>query len=250
MDNSARDPVVFEELKAIALEAAGPTIAKECPISYLQFETDILKESQNKAVISKQEASAIAENAGLQDSLMEVLDHYTLKGILLYYPKVEALQNKVFISPQEVSDLISSVISTHNCQPSSAELQQVCNRYDQFGLLEEDLLDDMLYTAYCYKDKDTILGFLEKFYLAVEVPRDTKFDKEEDSYATPESSRVFLVPSMLVYNPKAIPDINRQKGDIVLNYHFSGLFLPESLFNEVLVRLVSWCNQRGHHVHG
>ena len=251
VDNSARDPQVFEELKATALKAAAPSITKECPITYLQFEVDILKESQNKAVISIQEVSAIAEKAGLQDSLMEVLNYHTLKGILLYYPEVEALENIVFISPQEVSDLVSSVISTHNCQPSSAKLQQVCHRYDEFGLLEEDLLDDMLHTAGRYKDKETILGFLKKFYLAVEVSRSTKFEGEKDSYTIPENCRVFLVPSMLVYNPIYNPKTihTRQEGDIILNYHFPGLFLPENLFNEVLVRMVSWCKKHGHHVH-
>ena len=247
VDNSARDPQVFEALKAVALKAAAPTIAKECPISYLQFEIDILKESQNKAVISKQEAYSIAEKAGLQDTLMEVLNHYTLKGMLLYYPEVETLQNEVFISPQEVSDLVSSVISTHNCEPSSAKLQQVCHRYDQFGLLEEDLLDDMLHTAGRYKDKSTVLGFLENFHLAVEVIKDTKFDEEKESYATPKSSRVFLVPSMLVYNSKVVPKV--QKGDIILIYHFPDMFVPENIFNEILVKMVSWCNQHGHHIH-
>ena len=247
IDNSARDPQVFEALKAVALKAAAPTIAKECPISYLQFEIDILKESQNKAVISKQEAYSIAEKAGLQDTLIEVLNHYTLKGMLLYYPEVETLQNKVFISPQEVSDLVSSVISTHNCEPSSAKLQQVCHRYDQFGLLEEDLLEDMLHTAGRYKDKSTVLGFLENFHLAVEVLKDTKFDEEKESYATPKSGCVFLVPSMLVYNSKVVPKV--RKGDIILIYHFPGMFVPENIFNEILVKMVSWCNQHGHHIH-
>ena len=247
IDNSARNPKVFKELKSVVLKAAAPTITKECPISYLQFEMDILKESQSKAVISKKEALVIADKAGLQDSLMEVLNHYTLKGILLYYPEVESLQNEVFISPQEVSDLVSSVITTHNCEPSSAKLQQVCYRYDQFGLLEEDLLDDMLQTAGHYKNKSTILGFLEKFHLAVEVSRDTKFDKEKEAYTTPKNGRVFLVPSMLVYNPKAVH--NTQEGDIILVYHFPDLFVPENIFNDVLVRITSWCNLHGHHVY-
>ena len=247
VDNSARDPQVFEALKAAALNAAAPTIAKECPISYLQFEVEILKESQSKAVISKQEAFAIAEKAGLQDNLMEVLHYHTLKGVLLYYPEVETLQDKVFISPQEVSDLVSSVISTHNCEPSSAKLQQVCHRYDQFGLLEEDLLDDMLHAANRYDDKNTILSFLKNFFLAVEVLRNVKFDGEEESYTTPTSGQVFLIPSMLVYNSKV--DLKSQEGDIILMYHFPDLFLPEHIFNEVLVKMVSWCNQHDHHVH-
>ena len=178
---------------------------------------------------------------------MEVLNHYTLKGTLLYYPEVESLQNEVFVSPQEVSDMITSVISTHNCEPSSADLQLACDRYDSYGLLEEKLLNDMLKSADRYKDKRIILGFLEKFYLAVEVSRDTKFAEEEESYETPTSDRVFLVPSMLVYNTEADPI--QRKGDITLSFHFPDKFVPENVFNQVLVNLVSWCKLQCHHVH-
>ena len=247
IDNSNRDPEVFKSLQAAALNAAAPTIAEECPISYLQFEFEILKASQSRAVISKQEAATIAEKAGLQGKLMEVLNHYTLKGTLLYYPEVESLQNEVFLSPQEVSDMVSSVISTHNCEPSSADHQLACNRYDSFGLLEEGLLDDMLNSAGRYKDKSIILGFLKKFHLAVEVPRDTKFSDEEECYEIPKSGSVLLVPSMLVYNAEEVPV--KRKGDIILIYYFPDKFVPENLFNQVLVNIVSWCGLQCHYVH-
>lgn len=247
VDNSDRDPKVFEALQAVALKAAEHTISEECPISYLQFELEILEKSQSRAVISKQEALAIAEKSGLQGNLTEVLNHYTLKGILLHYPEVKSLQNEVFVCPQEVSDMISSVVSTHNCEPSSAELQGACDRYDSYGLLEEDLLDDMLKSAKRCKDKNTILGFLERFYLGVEVSRDTKFAEEDTSYETPANGRVFLVPSMLVYNAEEVP--NRQKGEIILSYHFPDKFVPENVFCHVLVSLVSWCKLQCHHVH-
>ena len=248
VDNSDRDPEVFTALQVAALKAAAPTIAEECPISYLQFEVEILKQSQSRAVISKQEASTIAEKAGLQGDLMEVLNYYTLKGTLLYYPEVESLQNEVFVSPQEVSDMVSSVISTHDyCEPAAANLQLACDRYDSFGLLEENLLDDMLKSVDRYKDKSIVLGFLEKFHLAVEVSRDTKFAEEEESYETPETGRVLLVPSMLVYNPEEVPD--KSKGNIILVYYFPDKFVPENFFNQVLVNTVSWCKLQGHHVH-
>ena len=79
------------------------------------------------------------------------------------------------------------------------------------------------------------------------MSQNTKFDEEKEYYSLPKSGRVFLVPSMLVYNPKAVPVT--QKGDIILNYHFPDQFLPENVFNQVLVKIVSWCNQHGHHIH-
>ena len=40
---------------------------------------------------------------------------------------------------------------------------------------------------------------------------------------------MFLVPSMLVYNPKAVPVT--QKDDIILIYYFPDKFVPENVFN-------------------
>lgn len=246
IDNSARDPLTFSTLKGVTLKAVAPTIAQECPISYLQFEVEILKISQTEASISMEKAMAIAEKAGLQSSLVEVLNYYTSKGTLLYYPEAESLQNEVFIAPQKVSDLITSIISTEFCDPSSAELQRVCNRYENFGLLEETLIDDILKNSGLYKDKNTIFGFLEKFNLAVEVFRDIKFIDEDDSYITPTDGRVYLIPSMLRYNE--INQYTKQKQDIVVLYFFPDKFMSESIFNQILVKIVSWCRENGHYI--
>jgi len=246
IDNSERDPKVFDALRGVALAAAAPTMSLECPISYLQFEADILRESQSKSTMTIQEAADIADKAGLKDSLDEVLNHFTLKGTLLYYPDDESLKDHVFISPQEVSNLVSTVISTDNCQPSSSKLQRVCDRYDNFGLLEEALLDDILKAAKRLKDKSIILGFLVKFHFAVEVSRETKFTDEDDSYCTPTDGVVYLVPSMLVYNETKIH--KRKPEDMVILFHFPDKFIPEDAFNQILVKTVAWSNQHGHHI--
>ena len=246
IDNSKRDPKVFDALRGVALKAAAPTMALECPISYLQFEADILRESQSKSIMTKQEAADFAERAGLKEGLDEVLNHFTMKGTLLYYPEVDSLRSHVFISPQEVSNLVSTVISTDNCQPSSAKLIGVCDRYDNFGLLEEALLDDLLFSAKRMKDKSIILGFLVKFHLAVEVARETKFTEEDDAYSTPTKGAVYLVPSMLVYNEAK--NYKRKPEDLVILYHFPDKFIPEDGFNQVLVKMVNWSNQHHHHI--
>ena len=247
IDNKFRDPEAFEKVKQVVLKAAKNSIEEECPISYLQFETKLLEASEDKPIISLQEAQDIATAAGIeQDKVAEVLLHYAYKGVLLYYPEVAALQQEVFVHPQEVSDLVSSVISTHDCRPSSADLNKSCTRYDTYGLLEERLLDDLLKRCGRLQQKETILALLQKFDLAVEVPVNTKFFDEDDCYDPPNSGRLFVVPSMLVYNTRNV--YQKQDGDIVILFHYPDKFLSENIFNHLLVKTIIWCKEGGHHI--
>ena len=248
IDNKFRDPMAFKKIQEIVLKAAANAIELECPISYLQFETKLLQASEEKPIISLQEAQDIAASAGIdKGKLTEALLHYSYKGVVLYYPDVAALKDQVFVHPQEVSDMVSSVISTDNCQPSTAELNVSCMRYDTCGLLEERLLDDLLEQSDRLQQKQTILALLEKFDLAVQVPVNTKYFDEDDGYDPPKDGRVFVVPSMLVYNEKKA--YQKQDGDVVVLFHYPDKFLSENVFNHVLVRTVIWCNQEGHHIH-
>ena len=194
------------------IKAGKPVIDKQCPITYLQFETGLLQASETQSTISHRE---IARKADItEDTVREAFLHYSYKGVLLYYPDIPALQDEVFVDPQEVSDLVSSVIFTHDCEPSCADLQLSCDRYDTYGLLEEALLDDMLERCGRLHRKEVILGLLKKFDLAVEVSVSTKFDAEEDTYEVPKSGRVFVVPSMLVYNK--IKVYQKQDDDVIV----------------------------------
>ena len=246
IDNKFRNPEAFERVKCVILKASRNSIEQECPISYLK--PNCWKHQKTiKPIISLQEARDIATAAGIeQDKLTEVLLHYAYKGVLLYYPDVAALQQEVFVHPQEVSDLVSSVISTHDCQPSTTDLNNSCKRYDTYGLLEEHLLDDLLKSCGRLQQKETILALLQKFDLAVEVSVNTKFFDEDDGYDPPNSGRVFVVPSMLVYNKRNV--YQKQDGDIVALFHYPDKFLSENIFNHLLVRAVIWCNEEGHHI--
>ncbi|XP_065884543.1 uncharacterized protein [Dysidea avara] len=247
IDNEARDSAIFTKVKDTIIKAGKPVIEKQCPITYLQFETGLLQESETNSTITQKEALNIAINADIEENMLkEALLHFSYKGVLLYYPDVPALQDVVFVNPQEVSNLVSSVISTHNYEPSSADLQSSCDRYDNYGLLEEELLDDMLKTCNHLKQKEVILGLLKKFDLAVDVSVETKFDDEDDAYEVPKKGRVFVVPSMLVYNKMRI--YQKKVDDVVVLYHFPDKYLPENIFNHLLVKTISWCNKGAHHV--
>ena len=251
IDNKTRDTEAFDQLKAVAVKAAAFTLAEERPITYLNFEEKLLTLSLKENEISKEKAFDIAIKAGLEstdEALRAILEYYTKKGILLYYPDHAALNNTVFISPQWVSNLITCVIKTHDYVETrfKADLHNKCVRFDKFGLLEEEILDGMVERS--GYNKDIVLGLLEKFYIAIEIDRGTKFTSEEDSYLTPNCGRVFFVPSMLIHNETqnyVSPDGHI---DNTILYHFPDKFLPYTVFNYVLILVTRWCNAGRHHI--
>ena len=254
IDNKTRDAEAFNHLKAVAVKAAEYTLTEERPISYLKFEEKVIAVSQKETEISKERAFSIAVEVGLKptnDNLLALLQYYTFKGILLHYPDDETLKNTIFISPQWVSDLVTCVIKTHDYAELNppAELYNKCIRFDRYGLLEEELLDDMLKRS--GYSKDIVLGLLEKFELAIEIDRSTKFEYEDEFYPTPDSGRVFFVPSMLVHNNTVkIQDHKKPKGyiDNVILYHFPDKFIPDTVFNHVVILVTKWCNIQGHRI--
>jgi len=247
ISNKLRVKAVIDHLKSTILRCADFIIKKECPISYLKFEERVLKESCNKVRLNRKEVCSIADSAGLEgdEALDALLMHYTKKGIILYYPEIESLRDEIFISPREVSDLLCTVINTDHCEPDKANLQQASKRFEQFALLEEALFDFILSQHNRSKDKDVVISFLKKFSLAVEVPASIRFDDEGPSFL-PQPSRVFFVPSLLVYDSCKM--YQRKQGDVAILFYFPEKILPESVFNQLLVKTIDWCCANGHSV--
>ena len=241
--NSDPDPEVVDHLRDTILIAADWVINTKRPIVYLNFEGKILEKGQTEVRLTLTEATDLARVAGIEGEkeVDALLRYFTNKGILLYYPDASSLKSEVFISPQEVSDLVCTVVSTNNYNPDTAKLQQAYERYNKYALLVEPLLDYMLEESNRLKDKDVLLGFLDKFNLAAEVPSGTKFP---DEFNAPKKGRVFMVPSLLVYDDKATYCPNKE--DICIVYYFSDRFVPESVFNQLVVKTIHWCCQNGH----
>ena len=220
--NSNPDPESVHHLRSTIVKAAELVIAAKRPISYLKFEGKILEKMQQALVrLSRADAVDMARDAGLKEeqAVDAALRYFTNKGILLYYPEVISLKNEIFISPQEVSDLVCSVITTHECEPDSADLQQSYCRYNKYALLEEPLLAFILQQFGRSEDKEVLLGLLDKFNLATELPSNTKFSHEIESPRS-SASKIYIVPPLLVYD-NMVPYF-KQDGDIIVQYYFPG----------------------------
>ena len=248
LSNSSPDPKSVDHLRSVVLKAAKLVITTKRPISYLKFEGKILEKTQQAQVrLSRADAVDIARNAGVEgdQAVGALLRYFTNKGILLYYPEVNSLKNEIFISPQEVSDLVCTVITTNECKLDTADLQQSYGRYNESALLEDALLNFILQQNNRSKDKEVLLGLLDKFNLATEVPADTRFFHKITAPRN-NTSKVFIVPSLLVYDKK-VPYC-KQDGDIVVQYYFPDRFVPESVFNQLLVKTIQWCCEHKHMV--
>ena len=241
--NSNPNPEVVQHLRGVILQAANPLINAKRPIPYLEFEHEILKKSMQHVRLNKAEAIEIAKNIGIESEkdVDALLKYHMYKGMLLYFPEEEFLKEEIFISPQEVSDLVCTVITTHHYNPPTAELQQSDRRYNKHAILEEELLDYILSEKKRIHDKNIVVGLLNLFHLAAEVPLSTKFPGESEG---PTDGKVFFVPSLLVYNKKDA--YHKKDGDIVIQYYFPDNFLPERCFNQVLVKVINWCYDKNH----
>ena len=244
--NSNPNPKSVNHLRSTILKAAELVISTKRPISYLKFEGKILEKMQHAVVrLSRLEATDIARGSGVKGELAvdALLRYFTNKGILLYYPEVKSLRNEIFISPQEVSDLVCTVVTTHECKPDTAALQQSYLRYNKYALLEEALFNFILQQFDRSKDKEVLLGLLDKFNLATEVPPNTRFSHEVNAPKRSES-KVFIVPPLLVYD-NMVPYC-KQGGDIVVQFFFPDKFLLESVFNQLMVKAIQWCCKHNH----
>jgi len=244
ISNKIRKKAVVDHLKSTILKGVSTVIRSHRPVSYLKFEQQVLKASCSRVKLTRAEVICMCTEAGLEENdAVDAALHYMKKGIILYYPEIESLRDEIFISPQEVSDLLSTVITTHHCEPDTASLQRAFKRYEEFALLEEALFDWFLAKSYRISDKAVIIGLLKKFNLAAEVPISTKFDDEGPSIL-PQSGRVFFVPSLLVYDVRNVYE--RKPGDIAVLFYFPDKVLPESIFNQLLVKTINWCCIEGH----
>ena len=247
------------KLKNVLLCSAKRLFRKRHPVSFLKFEEAILNVVEGrKEKLTLLETLEIAISCGITDKrdtndqdFLVALAHFTKKGVLLYYPDIPALRDTVFISPQWLADVFSSIITTHKLVKEGNEFRQAWLRYDEYGVLEERFLNYILKQSNNFENKDVILGLFEKFSLAVKIPSSTRFTGE--SYEIDKTGSTYLVPSLLVDNPsyRKSFDVDSYKAGydfISVAFYFPDKFVPETTMNQLLVKSIQWNVQRGYKV--
>ena len=236
-------------LKNVLLLSARHLFKKRHPVCYLKFEEAILKKvEEGEEKLTLLETLEIAIFCGITDNtdtrdkdFLEALAHFTKKGVLLYYADIATLRDIVFISPQWLANIFSTIITTHKLVKEGDEFRQAWLRYDKCGILEERFLEHILKESGNLENKNVILGLFEKFNLAVKIPSNTRFTGE--SYKTDVTGNAYIVPSLLMDDPSYKKDFDSYKTNhdfVSLTFYFPDKFVPESTMNQLLIKCIRW----------
>ena len=236
-------------LQEVLLEAASPAYSEERPISYLRLEKLIaLKVKEDIPMISVEEFTKLVNEAGIpgesnSKAVTAALQYSSIRGTILYFSEEEVLSKIVFISPDWLSSIFSKIITTHKQVVVKHPLYRAWKRYDEFAILEEPFLDHILKVASVSdpEHKQIITSLMELFNLLAEIPNSTCLANE--SAPPPCDKKVYIVPALLLHNPD-LPVCIPQNADQIYLFYFSEMYFPESVFNQMLVKMIRWNVQK------
>ena len=236
-------------LQEVLMKAASPAYLEERPISYLRLEQLIaFKVKEDIPMINLEEFTKLVNKAGIpgkssSKAVIAALQYSSIRGTILYFPEVEVLSKIVFISPDWLSSVFSKIITTHEQVVDKHPFHRAWKRYDAFAILEEQFLDHILKIASVTdpEHKQIIISLMELFNLLAEIPSNTCLSDE--SAPPPCDKKVYIVPALLLYNPDLSVFIP-QNADQIYLFYFSELYFPESVFNQILVKMIRWNVQK------
>ena len=230
-------------LKKVLQDAARPAYSEERPISYLRLEQLIaFKVEEGITMISVVEFTALVNKAGIpgtinSEAVTAALQYYSTRGTILYFSEVEVLSEKVFIAPQWLSSIFSKIITTHDQVVEGHSLHRAWKRFDTLAILEEQFLDHILTLSNVLDHKEIIISLMKSFNLLAEVPNNIRLAGES---SLPEcKGRVFMVPALLFFDPD-LSVYTPAEEDQVYIFYFSSRYFPESAFNQILVKMITW----------
>ena len=244
--NEMRDPLVIGKIKRVIFKAASIT-KQSRPIRLVEMERKfmLLTNQDKTSVIDKSLAKEVAESCGLSctdQELINVLNYFHQKGILLYFHKVPALSDMIILSPKWLAKLLTYILTTLKCQPVGPPLEFFIRKLQTTGLLEEELLKWSLQQF--IMDETTagnkmvklvssdVTDLLINFKLMADVSNTSLAGQ------TPRvpGKHLFLVPHLL---PKE-ELVHSKAFGYNFFYYFPAKFIPEHLVDQLIVKCAEW----------
>ena len=248
-----RDPLVIGKIKRVIFKAASIT-KQSRPIRLVEMERKfmLLAYQDKMRVIDKSLAKEVAESCGLyctDKELVNVLNYFHQKGILLHFHKVSALSNMIILSPQWLAKLLTYVLTTLKCQPVGPPLALFLRKLQRTGLLEQELLEwsvkqfindeEMEGYKMVRLASSDVADLLINFKLMADVSNTSLVGQLNQRVS---GNLLYLVPHLL---PKE-ELVHSKAFSYYFFYHFPAEFIPEHLVDQLIVKCAEW-NKKKHY---
>ena len=173
---------------------------KDTPIAWILFRKflQLFQRSPGANIISLNDAIAISALARMQhDQVHAVLVFYHELGVLLYYPGIKGLHEKIILNPQWFVDCLGKILTLPGADVEGRfEDKMEWDLLRNKGILVEKLYNYVLGKCEGIEPKE-LIELLMYFQLAVEVKTDEYFNKEAKQYFVPAVLPYSLTPPVV-----------------------------------------------------
>ena len=216
VSNFNRDPDVLCKLKEAIIASCQHILNQRHPVVYLKIEKQLL--SLNKSSITTEHFHKIAKECGLlakteSKKFTSALQYFHSKGIIMYFPFIESLNNIIVLSPEWLAKLLAFVIVAHPFKRIGLPLDKQYDCLIKEGVLYKEFFDHMVgefnkwSTANCGLEIEVkqAIDFVKNFHIIAEIDKNAVFLNNVKNYIKPAvKDKLYIVPSML---PEEIPEV-------------------------------------------
>ena len=179
----------FSELRKAIYDFTSESLIVETPVSWVLFRKVIQRYDKN--VIDLEEAHSIGKACKIPfDDVPKVLLFYHDLGVLLFYPHIQELKDKVIISPKWFVDILGRIFTLRE-RDTSTRTQKVRDLLYNKGILVQPYYHERLvWKGSEGLNPNSIMELLLHFHLAAEV-RTEEWDQTVKQYFVPAVLKSF-----------------------------------------------------------
>ena len=224
----------YQYLREEIFKFTSKGLIKKTPIAWVLFRKYLqllFQLSEENSIISLSDAVAIGSLCNIaEDDLPSVLKFYHDLGVILHYPHIRSLSDKVILSPSWFVDCLGKVLTL----PGATSEERYEYKVEWNLLRNKGILVKTLYTAVWRECKgikpEEFIELLTSFQLAVQIKTNEYFDQDVKQY---------FVPAVLPYSstPPTVENSVIRKA-APLHITFNSGFVTPGFFTRLAVMMV------------